>query len=709
MIQYMIPGLWRAMHETIHRYLKKKNEKGNEEREREEMSMKKFKKLLAGLLAGAMMLGSMSATAFAAQTTTSATIDTTKTGSLTIHKYEYNGTDTTHKGTGSESDTMPENAKPLEGAGFTLYKVADVDKLTSYYSTNPTTLPNVNNYVDANGKIKEAYSGTIVGTKVGTEVKTEVKTGADGTAAFTGLELGFYVVIETTTPDKVTTPADPFLVSIPMTTVNGDNWLYDVHVYPKNKTTYGSVTLEKKGNNTTALSGVTFVLQKQNGTGWTNVTKNEKNNSDLSLVTNSEGKITVEGLSQGTYRFIETDRGTNNYGYIMDGATAYQFTVNADGTITYGTNTNGTNTNANITITVNNEKPDMTKQVKDRKTGEWKQDADYNVGDMVPYKITVDVPSNITKLKEFTLTDTPTNLKDDIKSVVVKCGESTLTEGTESEYTIARDESENGFKITFDTSKMAACARQQLVITYNAKLLPTAVTTTDGNTNSAKLEYSNKILPGQDDPYNPNKPENPDTKPEKDYIENTTTVYTFGLQVLKKAENEKGTPLKDVEFDLYKEDAAGTITGNAAKALGLDSSKKWLKINTESLKTNEDGKVSQSGLANGTYYLVETKTNKEYNLLKAPVKVELNIEYKTTTKDEWVTDENGVKHKVKTTTFTEKSEKSTGTHTEIIINKKGFTLPTTGGMGTIAITALGVALAFAGVLIIGASRKKTVK
>ena len=68
-----------------------------------------------------------------------------------------------------------------------------------------------------------------------------------------------------------------------------------------------------------------------------------------------------------------------------------------------------------------------------------------------------------------------------------------------------------------------------------------------------------------------------------------------------------------------------------------------------------------------------------------------------------------VKHEVETTTFTEKSATSTGTHTETIINKKGFTLPTTGGMGTIAITALGVALAFAGVLIIGASRKKTVK
>ena len=695
------------MHETIHRYLKKKNEKGNEEREREETSMKKFKKLLVGLLAGAMMLGSMSATAFAADASAKMpTIDTTdttgkpKTGSLTIHKYEYNGTDTANKGTGSETDTankgtgsetdtankatgsetdtVPKGAKPLAGAGFTLYKVADVNDLTKYYSKNPTDLPSVDSYFS---------NGEIDSSKVKATVR-EVITNAEGIAEFTDLQLGFYVVIETTTPDKVTTPADPFLVSIPMTTVDGDNWLYDVHVYPKNKTTYGSVTLEKKGNNTTALSGVTFVLQKQNGTGWTNVTKNEKNNSDLSLVTNPEGKINVEGLSQGTYRFIETDRGTNNYGYIMDGATAYQFTVNADGTITYGTNTNGTNTNANITITVNNEKPDMTKQVKDRETGEWKQDADYNVGDMVPYKITVDVPSNITKLKEFTLTDTPTNLKDDIKSVVVKCGERTLTKG--AEYTIEQKESENGFKITFDTSKMAG---GQLVITYNAELLSSAVTTTAGNTNSAKLEYSNKILPGQDDP-------------DKDYIENTTTVYTFGLQVLKKAENEKGTPLKDVEFDLYKEDAAGTITGNAAKALGLDFSKKWLKINTKSLKTNENGEVSQSGLANGIYYLVETKTNKGYNLLKAPVKVELNIEY-TTTKS--VTDENGVKHEVTETEFKENNNSSNGTHTEIIINKKGFTLPTTGGMGTIAITALGVALAFAGVLIIGASRKKTVK
>lgn len=694
----MIPGLWRAMHETIHRYLKKKNEKGNEEREREEMSMKKFKKLLAGLLAGAMMLGSMSATAFAAQTTTTtpATIDTTdttgkpKTGSLTIHKYEYNGTDTTHNGTGLNPDALPNDGeKPLEGAGFTLYKVADVNDLTKYYSKNPTDLPSVDSYFS---------NGEIDSSKVKATV-SEVITNAEGIAEFTDLQLGFYVVIETTTPAKVTTPADPFLVSIPMTTVDGASWLYDVHVYPKNKTTYGGVTLEKKGNNTTALSGVTFVLQKQNGTEWTNVTKNEKNNSDLSLVTNPEGKINVDGLSQGTYRFIETDRGGND-GYIMDGAKTYEFVVGSDGKITYDGKTEN-----NITITVTNEKPDMTKQVKDRKSGAWKQETDYNVGDMVPYQITVDVPSNITKLKEFTLTDTPTNLDDKVENVKVTCENADVAANA---YSVAK-EGDHGFKITFTPANMNAYAGKQLVITYNAELLSTAVTTTVGNTNSAKLEYSNKILPGQDgDPYNPNKPENPDTKPGKDYIENTTTVYTFGLQVVKKAEKADGTPLGGVKFDLYK--YAGTESNPNPTEAELKANGTLIAKN---LTTDTDGTITKSGLANGTYYLVETKTHDGYNLLKAPVKVELSIVYTTSTKDEYYKDENGVKtlvkHEVETTTFTEKSETSTGTHTETIINKKGFTLPITGGMGTIAITALGVALAFTGVLIIGASRKKTVK
>ena len=199
--------------------------------------MTKAKKVLAGIISAAMLISSAAMTAFAAQSTTTATIDTTKTGSLTIHKYEYNGDEAT-QGTGSENDNVPDDANLLAGAGFTIYKVADVNDLETYYSTNPATLPSVGSYVE-NGAIKAEYANTKVGN--------EVVTGATGIAAFNNLGLGFYVVIETTKPAAVTSAVAPFIVSVPMTTENGDDWLYDVHVFPKNGTKYGDVRLVKSG------------------------------------------------------------------------------------------------------------------------------------------------------------------------------------------------------------------------------------------------------------------------------------------------------------------------------------------------------------------------------------------------------------------------------------------------------------------------------
>ena len=659
--------------------------------------MKKFKKLLAGLLTGAMLLGSMSVSAFAADKTP--VIDTTKTGSITIHKYT-EGTATGTAASGKEdASQVPAGAVPIKDVGFTIYKVQDAAKLANYYSTNPESLPAVSEYCTGSGKNVQLKAG-VADNKVGDEVKTDV----NGVAEFKNLALGLYLVVETTSPAIVTGPCDPFLISVPMTT-DGDDWLYNVHVYPKNSTAVGGLSLVKTGKAGAALKGVTFVLQKKNGDSWTDITKKSTALGDntgtvLNLVTNEAGKISVEDLSSGTYRFIETSVGADNKGYIMDGAATYEFKVEGND-VTYAENTG-----KNITIPVTNDKPDMTKEVKNG--SEWKHDADYSVGDKVPYRITVSVPANIAKLKKFALTDTPTNLKDDVTSVKVtdKTGKTTIPA------TATATADGNGFIIDFAPADLTTYAGQNIIVTYNAELLSTAVTTTAGNPTTATLEYSNKILPDTDDEANPNKPGEPKT----DKITDTAVVYTFQIQIEKKAEKADGTPLADVEFDLYKAVDAGTAgvaTADEVKKAGLDSSKAWKKINETSLKTNTEGKVSQSGLKNGEYYLVETKTNETYNLLKAPVKVTLNIAYTTTTKAEYNIDETGkttlVKHEVEKTEFKNAGVASDGIQIQTVINKKGFTLPLTGGMGTVLFSVIGLALVLAGVVVITASRKKTAK
>ena len=656
--------------------------------------MKKFKKLLAGLLTGAMLLGSMSVSAFAADKTP--VIDTTKTGSITIHKY----TDEAGKGdpaTGKEDATqVPAGAVAIKDVGFTIYQVADATKLADYYSSTPESLPAVSQYCTGRGKNVQLKAG-VAEKKYGNEVKTN----ASGVAEFKDLPLGIYLVVETTSPAIVTGPCDPFLISVPMTT-DGDDWLYNVHVYPKNSTAVGGVSLVKTGKDDAKLKGVTFVLQKKDGDSWIDITKKstaagDNTGADLNLDTNAEGKISVDGLSTGKYRFIETSVGTDNKGYIMDGAATYVFDVNGT-EVTY----NGTKGDS-IEIPVTNDKPDMTKQVKNG--NDWKQDADYSVGDKVPYRITVSVPANIDKLKTFTLTDTPTNLDDKTDTVAITVDGAPIAT---TAYSIAK-EGTHGFKITFDPTKMSAYAGKEIIVTYNAELLSTAETTTAGNPNTATLEYSNKILPTTDDGFNPNKPGTPTT----DKITDTATVYSFTIQVLKTADSAEGTALKDVTFEVYKEVVAGTtnaITGDTAKNKGLDSTMSWLKIGD--LKTDDNGMAEQKGLSNGIYYLVETKTKEGYNLLKKPVEVKLSITYTTTTKTEYKT-VNGVetlvKHEVTSQEFKKGDSAFNGTLTQNVINKKGFELPLTGGMGTVLFSVIGLALVLAGVVVITASRKKTAK
>lgn len=688
----------------------------------------KLKRLFTAILSAALTLSLCAMPAMATEGGTTAGTpladgmpvwDTTKKGSITIHKFEYNPSSgaTSQQGTGAEGEAAPPGAKPLGGVTFEIYKVQNEEWLKAYYGGQAAATGQDFSNIDASNYYStNSTTGaiTVNGSKIDTV--TTATSGTDiGVAKKDGLALGLYLVVETSSPDKVTSPAAPFLVSVPMTRIADTtttnkltDWIYDVHVYPKNSTTYGQVTIEKKGytggGTGVALEGVQFKLQKQNGADWTDITANDSNGSTYNLTTDINGKITIAGLSQGEYRIFE-DAYSNtsaNKGYILD-AEYHTFTVQKDGKIQVDGNVS-----ANATIQVANHRPDMKKEVYNGT--EWKQDAQYGVGDTVPYKITIEVPKNIDKLSTFTVTDTPTGLTDNVSSIEVKDDTTDLTKNTH--YTVA--DNGNGFTITFTPAEMAAYAGEKLVITYTATVSNDAVVGGKGNSNNAKLTYTNKI----------NTHDSP-AAPSTNTIEDSAVMYSFGIKVVKTAENGT-TALPGVVFDLYREAKTGEtpiVNAETLKKAGLDITKKWILVKS-GLTTNANGIIDTSdsnnatnythGLANGDYYLVETKTVDGYNLLTKPVKVKLDVTATTTWQKTNVYDASGnlVKHGTVTkTTFTHTSNNGDATKTELavakVINRKGFTLPVTGGFGTLLFSGIGVLLVLAGVGVLFSLKKKS--
>lgn len=736
----------------------------------------KLKRFFTGVLSAVMALSVCAlpaaaaednATTGAATTTYTSTIDTSKKGSITIHKYLVKGDlskeDSNH-GEEISADKLPKDGKDAleaaEGVGFTLYKVMNADELVKYYDGVYTNEVTVDNYLKSDTKEidldtvkKDASNQSIIINPTDNKQKLTDK---NGEVKFDGLDIGLYVVVETKKPAAVTEAVEPFLVSVPMTKVGEDGktnpteWLYDIHVYPKNSTKVGEVTLKKmgvvgkkNGANQKGISGVQFKLERQNdgdATQWDTIL-NPGDKANGYYTTGENGIVTVSGLKPGNYHFVEIgyDTTADDKKYIIDNKGTYEFTiaVSEDGTtqtVTKDeTSANKDNYDVNgTTITIYNYAPDVDKQVKDSHSNKYRVAADYNFGDKINYKVEVTIPANIEKLQNFVLTDTPKYVNDDTESVKVYTAVDKGTELTENAYKVETTTvgGYNGFTITFEPSELRGVAGEKLYVYYTAELAKdgkgdfAGVVTSEGNANAINLKYSNKTSINSTDK---------DLPGNNNEIEDDAVVYTFEISINKKAEKADGTALAGVKFDLYKEVAKNTAGAlSDAEKYGFDTSSNDYLLVKKDLVTDETGKVSYKGLANGNYWLVETQTVDGYNLLGKPIKVELSIAYKTSWKErntydtlgklikhsredkneafdkDTKADNNGVTVNGGTQsgyTYTVGSDKIGGQETTII-NKKGFQLPVTGGFGTLLFSGIGVLLVLAGVAVLFSMKKK---
>lgn len=729
--------------------------------------MKKAKRFLTGLLSAALALSLCAMPAMAAEgsgTTTTPTANpvwTQDTGSITIHKYEWNG-DAGKTGTGEPGDSLPTNEKgetptPLAGATFTVYQVKNAEDLKKYYDGKDVAWPTSwEDYAEPDtttGGYKLKSEKVEAVTEIGSKT-----TDASGVVKFEKLSLGLYLVLETKTPDSVRTACVPFFVSVPMTKVSTDtngaltDWLYDVHVFPKNATAYGKADLQKVGKQSgtdtevTAMQGYKFKLYKKNDNKtWTQIVRKPANGVDNTgdflnevddtgvLTTGPNGQISVSGLTKGVYAFVETGVNAED-GYILDSGIAYVFKISDNGEMVAATNTDvedaqfpendvknfDINAVKEAKVEVKNYKPDFKKEITGNK------DADYGIGDDVPYTLTVNVPENVAKLKTFTVTDEMDSdqlvVNDDsilVKGVKVgETKETTFEKGEGKEYTLTptTDAGKSGFTIAFDTKKIAEYKGGTITITYTAKLQDGASVGAVGNVNSADLKYSKKtdITTEEDPPYD---------------IHDEAVVYTFKTGILKKGDSVDGEPLENVEFTLYKKvdpkkdkiNEAGTavtfmgadktiLTPAEAKAKKLnvtdgENEPKWFAVMP--LKTGKDGKAVANGLPNGEYKLVETKTHEDYNLLTEPVDANLTLAYTTKWDEKKTFNNNGelIKHDYQSTKVMN-GENPYNYAEIVIINRKGFKLPTTGGFGTLLFSGIGVLLVVAGVGVLLSLKKK---
>ena len=311
------------------------------------------------------------------------------------------------------------------------------------------------------------------------------------------------------------------------------------------------------------------------------------------------------------------------------------------------------------------------------------------IKDTVSYQLEVDVPEYPSQSvsRAFIIKDTlPEGLTLTQDSIEVKTADGAVIQDLSDRIRV------EGQVLTIDltpdsekTIKNPIDGKTKLIVTFKAKLNDKAALGEAGNVSTASLTYSNN-------PY--------DADSALKTVEDEATVYTFGIEVIKVAKGTKPqTGLQGAKFELKLKDATEKIGFT-----GSDITYTKAAEGTATPTTGKDGKMILRGLAPGTYKLKETKAPAGYVLSAGETEITIadtDFDGIPDSKEPPTTDT-----PTTDTTTTQTTEKDNGLISITVENTKGFTLPRTGGIGTVLFSMIGIVLMGSGVLLVAVFLRK---
>lgn len=317
-----------------------------------------------------------------------------------------------------------------------------------------------------------------------------------------------------------------------------------------------------------------------------------------------------------------------------------------------------------------------------------------NAGQTLTFTITETIPASnavtgtgqANEFTKFVITDTNANKTLDIteSTIEVLLNNRKLINQTDGEYYTT---AYNGTELTVTLSAKGLgelnkdlSNQQTLKVTYQAKVA-TDVAFQSTLTNSASLAYRRAgMATGADDAT---------------VAASTVTLYTYGIDLTKTLSDGGTIQANEIQFALYSDkDCTAQINMTAGTGAGADGY--WrAALGTAEMSVDISGRLKLYGLEPGTYYLKETATMEGYTKLDAPITIEIK--------------DGDVDGTITATVNGTTAQVTGGVVSLSVVNTKteaGFTLPQTGGNGTLLVTAIGLGLLFLGVILLVAYRRK---